>query len=46
MMVLQLVRSGIFSFYKSSEGLFAVPSIQCMFVFHTTCYFCNRMSKV
>ena len=24
-----------------------MPSIRCVFVFHTTCYFCNsRMSKV
>ena len=46
-MILYL-KSGTFSFYYKSVGTaFCCTSIQYMFVFHTTCYFCdNRMRKV
>ena len=37
----------IFVLQVSIEELFTVPSIQYVFVSHTTCYFCDsRMCKV
>ena len=49
-MILYLVQRGTFLFYNQSidSDFFTVPSIRCVLVFHTTCYFfCDsRMSKV
>ena len=39
-----IMKSGTFWFYKSME-FFTVPSIRCVFVFHTTCYFCDKSIK-
>ena len=44
MLLLQLVKSGIFSFYNHNSHS---PYDRCVFVLHTTCYFCDsRISKV